>query len=172
MVTFGKDRPLRMRARILAIGLGIALLLPLAVYTGVNIVSPPPDWDSFYGQNYDEQQKNATTKEEKQRIAQEEKHGKQGLDEQERRYQQRLFYVSFPVGVAAVILGAMLAVQSVGAGLMFGGIILLSGGCYSYWDKMTAVMRFLSVLVALAVFIALGYWKGRTAVGDAKEIAA
>ncbi|MEP6756882.1 MAG: hypothetical protein ABJA67_15365 [Chthonomonadales bacterium] len=153
-----------MKSKLFAIGLGIALLLPLAVYTGVNIFSPPPDRESYFEQTYDQQRTDTKSKEEKVRIAQLDKQHKKRLDDAEKEYEKRVFYVAFPVGILSIILGSIVAAHTVGAGFMYGGIILLAGGCYSYWDTMTALIRFVSVLVALAVFVGLGWWKVRTAV--------
>src|SRR5947208_1730569 len=140
-----------MRALYFAIGLGIALLLPLAVYTGVNIFVPGPDYRN--AKNYEALRSSASSTAEKKKITQEETLENQKSERLTERQQKVMFYVSFPVGIAAVIIGSMLAVPAVGAGLLFGGIILLAEGCYTYWDKMTAVMRFASVLVSLAIFI-------------------
>ena len=149
-----------MTARLFAIGLGIALLLPLAVYTGVSISSPPPDSRHYYHQSYDTRIEEAKTREEKQKIKSQKILEEQRMEAQESLHQLRMFYVSFPVGILAVIVGSLLAARTVGAGLMYGGIILLAEGCYSYWDRMTTILRFASVLVALAVFVVLGYLKG------------
>jgi hypothetical protein len=150
-----------MRAQLIAIGLGIALLLPLAVYTGVNIFSRPPDWQKFYSENYDQRRADAKSKVEKQRISQEEKSAREQLDREDKEHEKRMFFVSFPIGVLAVVAGSILAVRTVGAGFMFGGILLLAEGCYTYWDTMTAVLRFVSVLVALTVFVAIGFRQHR-----------
>src|SRR5437667_6837122 len=115
-----------MNVKLFAIGLGIALLLPLAVYTGVSVFSPGPDWGKVYAQDFEERRSIATSKQEKQQIAREEKQARQKYEEKEKSHQKLMFYVSFPIGILAVIFGSFLAVKAVGAGLMFGGILLLA----------------------------------------------
>ena len=158
-----------MKAQLFAIGLGIALLLPLAVYTGVNIADPPPEWDKYDYTEFQQRRSEAKSKEEKERIREEEQRLKKKLEAEEAQHQKLVFYVSFPVGMLAVIAGTLVAARVIGAGLMFGGIFLLAGGCYSYWDKMTALVRFGSVLLALTVFIMLGYWMARERRNSAVE---
>jgi hypothetical protein len=44
---------------------------------------------------------------------------------------------------------------------MFGGLIALAQGCYSYWDRMDDKLRFGSVVAALLVVLVLGTWRFR-----------
>ncbi len=154
-----------MRALLFAIGFGIALLVPLAVYTGVSIFKPGPEWEKVYAGDFQARRESAGSVKENQQITKEEQQAQKTYKAQEKEHEKVMFFVSFPIGIAAVIAGAFLRFRAVGAGLVFGGIFLLAEGCYSYWDKMTAVMRFASILVSPAVFVALGVLKSREAAG-------
>lgn len=155
-----------MRAKEFAIGIGIAILLPLSVYYGVQLFSPQPDWSKYFeqSQEYDRRFNEAKTKEERDRISKVRSHAKEKHEESQRRHKQHIFFVAYPVGMLAIIAGSLLTVQAVGAGLMFGGIFTLAEGCYSYWDNMADWTRFISLIIAMVVFIGFGYWKFRPAV--------
>jgi hypothetical protein len=150
-----------MRAKQFAIGIGIALLLPLSVYYGVLLFSPPPDSSKYYeqSQEYSRRLSEAKTTAEKDRIVKEKSLNQKRQEEAQKRHQQHIFLVAYPVGLLAIIIGSLLTVQAVGAGLMFGGIFTLAEGCYSYWDKMPDWTRFFSLIIAMAVLIGFGYWK-------------
>jgi len=83
------------------------------------------------------------------------------FEEAERLHYRRMFFVAYPVGLLAIVVGGLLRVQAVGAGLMFAGLFTLGSGCYSYWDKMGDGMRFGSLVVALAFVVFLGCWEFR-----------
>lgn len=74
-------------------------------------------------------------------------------------FQRRLFFVATPIGLAAIIIGSFLAVQAVGAGLIFGGIFTLIDGYCWYWSELQDWMRFLSLLAAFVVLVVIGYVK-------------
>jgi hypothetical protein len=82
-------------------------------------------------------------------------------DEAERAYYGTMFWVAYPIGLAALVLGIVFPVQAVGSGLMFGGLASLTMGCYSYWDKMDGWLRFGSLLLALLILLVLGTWRFR-----------
>jgi hypothetical protein len=140
-----------------AIGFGIAALLPLAVWYGVSLFHPPPEREDT--SSYDLADYREAASEEKERLRQEKAQRKQELEEAFRCYYRDMFYAAYPVGILALIVGAFLSVQAVGAGLMFGGLFTLGEGCYCYWDKMGDPMRFGSLLIALVVVVALGCYK-------------
>jgi len=81
------------------------------------------------------------------------------LEEAERVFYGHMFWVAYPLGLGALILGTFFRVQAVGAGLMFGGLGSLSTGCYCYWDRMGDWLRLGSLAVALVIVLALGTWR-------------
>jgi len=144
-----------------AVGIGIAVLLPLFVYYGASLLSPPAHWSEFYSTNYYQKKENAKTPEQKKQVEHEENQRRDKLNAQDLKHQRMVFYVAYPVGIAAIIVGAFLSITAVGAGLMFGGIFTLTTGCSLYWDKMTDALHFGALVLALGTLIALGIWKIR-----------
>lgn len=150
-----------MLAKQFALGIGIAILLPLTIYYGVHLFSPPPDSSKYYERKYEQDHKIEETKNEveKKRLRTESEARDKRYKAAERRHQQHLFYVAYPVGMLAIIVGILSGIRSIGAGLMFGGIFTLAEGCFSYWEAMPDWTRFTALVLALLVFIGFGYWK-------------
>src|SRR5262245_24882592 len=111
----------RTLAKQFAIGVGISALLPLAVWYGVRLYDPPPDWEVYIGSDLSEDRREAKG-EEKSQLHAERTQRKQEREEAQRLFYRDLLYVAYPVGILALLLGAFLRVQAVGAGLMFGGL--------------------------------------------------
>jgi hypothetical protein len=70
-----------------------------------------------------------------------------------------MFWVAWPTGLLAIVIGIALSVQSVGAGLMFGGIGTLATGCFESWEYLGPWLRLSALLVTLVILIALGLWR-------------
>jgi hypothetical protein len=147
-------------------------LLPLTVWYGTNAFSPPPDWKRYAEAEQElagkiqRAEANADKGEKARREAEQlgkekERLGKE-KEEAERVYYGHMFWVAYTVGLLALVVGTFFPVQSVGSGLMFGGLSSLTAGCYSYWDKMGDRLRFGSLVVALAVLLVLGTWRYRS----------
>jgi len=146
-----------------AVGIGIAVLLPLFVFYGASLISPPPDWSKFYSQSqaYSSKEAQAKTRIEKKKLSDENSRKKKEYDAADKRHQEMMFYIGYPIGILAIIGGAFVAAPAVGAGLMFGGIFTLTTGCGIYWDKMSDALHFGAIAIALIVIISLGIWKIR-----------
>jgi hypothetical protein len=158
----------RTLAKQFATGLGISVLLPLTVWYGVALFHPPPDRHIFFPDEYSMTPAPAAApvapegSDEKADTARREREERQKrFEAEERLYYRAMFFVAYPVGLTAILVGALLRVQAVGAGLMFGGLGSLAEGCYSYWDKLGDSMRFGSLLLALAVVIIIGWMSFR-----------
>ena len=146
-----------MLAKKFGFGFGIAIILPMLVHYGVSTFSPSPKWDDYYTNHYYQYQ-NATPEEKKELQVADNK--RQEKHKQHRKtFERCLFYVATPVGIAAIIIGSILAVQAIGAGLIFGGIFTLIDGYCWYWSELQDWMRFLSLLVAFSVLVVCGYTK-------------
>ena len=146
-----------MLAKKFGFGFGIAIVLPMLVHYAVSTFSPAPKWNEYYPNNYYQYQ-NATAEERKQLQAEENKR-QEGYRQHRKVFERNLFYAATPVGIAAIIIGSMLAVQSIGAGLIFGGIFTVIDGYCWYWSELQDWMRFLSLLIAFIVLIICGYKK-------------
>lgn len=145
-----------MLAKKFGFGFGIAVILPMLVHYGVSTFSPQPKWQDYYSSGY-YQDYQESTPEKKKELQQERKKKDEAFRSKRKVFERRLFYVAIPVGIAAIIAGAILAVQAVGAGLIFGGILTLIDGYCWYWSELQDWMRFLSLLVAFVVIVFCGY---------------
>lgn len=144
--------------RQVAIWAGIVAFLPLAVWYGGALVSPPPDWKRYTKEEAELQRRELESKDEREKseIRAKKESLEKEKDDAERVYYHDLFWIAFPAGLAGVVKGLFVKAPPVGAGLMFRGLVSLAAGCYSYWDRMGDRLRFFSLLVALGVHVALG----------------
>ena len=140
-----------------ALGFGIAVALPLLVYSGVSTFSPPPQWrDYFPTESLGWRDK---APEEQVRIQQEHKRQEQAYYAHEHRFVRHLFFVAAPIGLGGIIAGSLIAIEAIGTGLMFGGVFTVIEGYYLYWSALDHWMRFLSPLAAFLILIFIGYRK-------------
>ncbi len=142
----------------IALGFGIAIILPMMVHYGVSTLSPRPKWEDYQVKNYYERHKDASP-EKKRQLEAEKNRLKDQKREEEKRFQKHLFFVAVPLGITAIILGAFLPIQAVGTGLMLGGIFSISNGYVNYWSELSDSLRFISLLIAFIVLILVGYKK-------------
>jgi hypothetical protein len=142
-----------MLARQIAIGLGIAVIFPLLVYHGVRTFYPPPVSSSVV---VAEQSQSA-----KERQAFEQKRRDQERDHAARTqaFTRVLAFVAAPLGIAAILGGAYLANVVIGTGLILGGVVTVAHGYWGYWNYAEDWLRFVSLLVALAVLVFVGYFR-------------
>jgi len=147
-----------MLAKKFALGFGIAIILPMLVHYGVSTFSPAPKWQDRYDYSSSQGYGNATP-EQKAKIDNERKEKEKTWRKKEKIFQQHLFLVAVPMGIAAIIVGAFASIQAIGTGLMFGGIFTLVDGYFCYWSELQDWMRFLSLLAAFVVLIFIGYRK-------------
>ena len=147
-----------MLAKKFALGFGIAIIFPMMIHYGVSTFSPQPKWEDYQVENYYERHKRATTQEQEKMEAENNR-----LKEQrkiaEKRFQKHLFFVAVPLGLISIIVGALLSIQAIGTGLMFGGIFSVCNGYFNYWSELADPLRFASMLLAFVVLVALGYKK-------------
>lgn len=147
-----------MLAKKFALGFGIAVLLPMLVHYGVSTFSPPPNWQDYELREYPKRLDRASL-EEQAKLEEEQAQLWKAREEHNKRFQRHLFFVAAPIGIAAIIVGSLLAVQAIGTGLMFGGIFTLVDGYLSYWSELLNWMKFVSILVAFIILIFIGYRK-------------
>jgi hypothetical protein len=137
-----------MLAKKIALGIGLAIIFPMMIHYGVSTFCPAPKWSDYtvQGQYYPQKQAEQKQKEEHRKAA-------------EKRFEQHLFVVAVPLGLAAILFGAFVRVQAIGTGLMFGGIFTICDGYANYWTELADWMRFLSLLAAFIVLLFVGYKK-------------
>ena len=147
-----------MLAKKIALGFGIAVILPLLVHYGVSTFTPQPKWQEYYQyRNYTAEQ--GASVQERAKLEAERVEKERAYHKAEKVFQERLFIVAVPIGLGAIVFGSLGAVQAIGTGLMFGGIFTLTEGYCLYWSELQDGMRFLSLLVAFAVLVYVGYHK-------------
>jgi hypothetical protein len=149
-------------AKQLAIWLGITTLVPLVAYFGTAAFNPPPDADEFarVQARLNEELASAPDAQKDKLRAEIDRRQKENTDA-ERAFARRMFWVAYPVGLIVFVIGVVVPIQAVGAGLMFGGIISLADGCYTSWDFMGLWLRLGSLVFALLAMIVLGLWRFR-----------
>ena len=147
-----------MLAKKFGFGFGIAIILPMLIHYGVSTFTPSPKWEDYNDANYYTKYQQAAPGEKKQLESQ---HNKKYESYRSHRkvFERNLFYVAAPLGIIAIVMGSLLVVQAVGAGLIFGGIFTLVDGYCWYWSELQDWMRFLSLLIAFIVLVYMGYWK-------------
>lgn len=85
-------------------------------------------------------------------------------------YSRNLFIISVPVGVVLIAIGgALFALESVGAGIMLGGIITLIYGAGEYWPNAGNQFKFGISLLGLIIVIILAYWLNKRYEKEAKK---
>jgi len=72
-------------------------------------------------------------------------------------YFRNVFIISGIVGIIVIIIGAVLHLTSVSAGLFGGGVLTIIYGTTNYWSELADWARFIILGIALAVLIYLGY---------------
>ena len=83
-------------------------------------------------------------------------------------YFRNVFIISGIVGIIVIIIGAVLHITSVSAGLFGGGVLTILYGTMNYWSELADWARFIILGIALIVLIYLGY-KGFSVLGFGKK---
>ena len=83
-------------------------------------------------------------------------------------YFKNVFIISGIVGIIVIVIGAVLNLTSVSAGLFGGGVLTIIYGTMNYWSELADWARFIILGIALAVLIYLGY-KGFSVLGFGKK---
>jgi hypothetical protein len=140
-----------MLARQIAIGFGIAIILPLLIHYGVSTFHPAPKLESSIAQLAPD----ATADERKEYFAQQQQR-QRAYAEAAKEFARILAIVATPLGIAAILIGAYLSLQAVGTGLILGGILTVAWGYWSYWSHLDDWIRFASLLAGFAILIFVG----------------
>ena len=92
----------------------------------------------------------------------------QDYDKARNIYFRNVFIISGIVGIIVIVVGAVLHLTSVSAGLFGGGVLTIIYGTMNYWSELADWARFIILGIALAVLIYLGY-KGFSILGFGKK---
>jgi hypothetical protein len=134
-------------------GIGIAFILPLLVYYGVNALHPGPEYASY---NIDYNRYHNASDAEKTKLDKEEKELRSTYDELATEQARLLFYVAVPVGILAILIGYFLKAPGIAPGLIGGGLFSTVLGYCSYWEYLPDLFRFFSLLVVFILLLILG----------------
>lgn len=135
----------------LVIGVGIALLFPLLIYTGVAVMKAPPKSRDFLTHV-----RGGISAEEKRADEEIIGHERNAWQSARVAYARLLFTVMAPAGVAAIIGGYFIGINAIGVGLLTGGILCSVYGYGGYWEALTQPMRFVSILAGLLMLLFIG----------------
>jgi ABC-type multidrug transport system fused ATPase/permease subunit len=146
----------------LIIWFGIAALLPLLSWAGATMIHPRTRLKEMMSQEervaLDTNDTN-TDVEARTKARDEQQRLKKLIGDEDRLFYRAMFWIGYPIGMTALVVGLLLRSVAVGTGLAFGGLCALSAGCYSYWDDMGDALRFFSLLIVLAILVGIGLLK-------------
>ena len=143
-----------MLAKKIALGFGIAVVFPMLIHFGVSTFVHSPKWENYQVPGVFDP--SASREEKAQRQAEQQKKQEE-YRAAEKYFQKHLFAVAVPLGLVALLVGAFLRLPAIGTGLMFGGIFSICDGYFNYWSELADVLKFVSLLIAFALLIFLGY---------------
>lgn len=147
-----------MLARQIAIGFGIAIIFPLLVYYGLRTFHPAPVMEQT---PVAEQYNSQAAPDERRANQQKQRDRQEAYAAKAKDFARVLIIVSTPLGIAAIFAGTFLANAAVGTGLIFGGIFTVAHGYWGYWSYADDWLRFVSLLVGLAVLVFVGHQRIR-----------
>ncbi|MFC1481981.1 hypothetical protein ACFL6E_07035 [Candidatus Neomarinimicrobiota bacterium] len=150
------ERDNTMNVMKIAVGFGVAVIFPMLVHYGVSTFSPPPEWSDYQMPEWELLDESATI-EERQLLDAERKAIQELWEQKSITFAKHLFWVAVPIGLAGLIVGSMLNVPTIGIGLIFGAIFTLIDAYGSYWDNLPHGLRFVSLLIAFAALVIIGY---------------
>jgi uncharacterized membrane protein YphA (DoxX/SURF4 family) len=152
-----------MLARQIAIGFGIAVIFPLLVFYGVATIYQRPHLEYAFTPAF--MPPNPTPEERQKFVEEQQARQKEQQKRQEayklaaKEYARHLVILSTPLGVAAIFIGAYLPLYAIGTGLIFGGIIAVGCGYWSYWEYLADGIRFVSLLAGFVILLFVGYYR-------------
>ena len=74
-------------------------------------------------------------------------------------YNRNVFFITFIIGLITIVVAILLSIESVSAGFMAGGVLLVVYGTIRYWGNLSDVWRTIMLGLALAVLVWIGYKK-------------
>jgi hypothetical protein len=128
-----------------ALGAGLALLLPMIIFYGVSTFVSEP--------------KMLAWNEQKKLSDSDQLEVKAKYEALSMRHNRILYFVSMAVGIPAIAIGAFVPMQAIGSGLMFGGIFSIIHGYVGYWEHIPHGLRFISLLIAFCLLLFVGVKK-------------
>jgi hypothetical protein len=147
----------------LIIWVAIAALLPLTSWAGATMIHPRTQFKELMAQSQRVQQAavslDQADKEGREKNWAEQERLRKLIEQEQRLYYQAMFWIGYPIGLTALVVGLFLRALPVGTAVAFGGLCTLATGCYSYWDDMGDALRFFWLLIVLAIITTVGLLK-------------
>jgi hypothetical protein len=149
----------------LAIAAGIAILLPMLVYSGVAAIHAPPDWQDYHQERPVVEPAEPTGNEPSAENAERAKaEAARRMDEENRAFSaareaftQVLFFVAVPLGLLALLLGGVVSNPAVAPGLILGGLTTMIVGYMNHWEHTGHALRFATLAVGLLILVAIAW---------------
>ena len=138
-----------------AIGLAVTVILPCVVHYGVITFSPAAQYYQYENEEEFIKMRDPSSKLSEAQREQLKKEYKDGIQ----RFGKHLFLAAVPVGILALAVGFIIPIPGIGTGLMFGGLVSLLYGFFTYWSDLPVGMRFVSLLIGLIFLIFAGWLK-------------
>lgn len=143
-----------------ALGFAIAVMLPFAVHYGVITFSPAA---KYYCVSKDDFVKAQGAAQDSRTMTSEQAAIKVKLEAEydggNKRFSKHLFFVAVPAGILLIATGLVILIPGIDSGLMFGGLLTLMYGFFTYWSDLPVGVRFVSLVGGLALFIVIGVMK-------------
>ena len=166
-----------MLARKIILGFGFAVLMPVLIHYGIDMVAPRWNWKDFSKASAPTQRQiNELRRQERLAASEMEKAeirrtiGRlEGPLEWQRewhevrvrtwyRWASRVhFFIGVSLGIIVTLVGSFIRVQAIGGFLMLGGIFTFTSSCWGYWSHLPSVGRFFVLLVAFVELLWIGY---------------
>ncbi len=131
--------------------IGIAVLLLMTLYYGVNAIVPPPDQSTFFSNDmprYVSKSNPEHTPELKRRGDETNK----SYVEARKRHQSIVCSIYIPAGLLTLLIGSFwLRLELLSTAFIFGGLFMMSTAIASGWESYS--LRFLASVVTLLVVI-------------------
>ena len=151
-----KNRKSRIKHNILAIA--IAIIFVMFVGYGIETFYDSPDYSDFC----DERSVLARFEEPQELNKSYFEECREEYDSVREPYNRNVFIIALVIGMIAIIVGGViLSIESVGSGIMGGGVLLVIYGTMRYWGEMSKYIRIIILGLVLAVLIWIGYKKLR-----------
>ncbi|MEK6934401.1 MAG: hypothetical protein AABW46_00840 [Nanoarchaeota archaeon] len=75
------------------------------------------------------------------------------------KYNRNVFFITAPIGLLLIIYGIFFAIEFIGSGFMFGGILTLAYGTIRYFSNMSKIMRVIVIFIELIIVVWLSIKK-------------
>ncbi len=161
----------------IVIGVAIIILTIFVTFYGINTFYPKPNYDDFCGEIKTQEVINSLERCEEiggkwgvyesvrpveggaEGFCDRDYYCRQDLEDARKIRSRNVFLIALPLGIMIIVFGAFVfGLETVGAGLMGGGVGTLIYGAGAYWPYSENWIRFAISLLGLMVLIWFAYW--------------